>query len=243
MSFGSTPPARRALLLSTLSLVLFALGALALLDAAGGVAGVQALVVRAGPWAPITYVVLKAIATILPPVSGTPLRIASGALFGLWEGTLLSLLGDTLGGSASFWISRLQGRRALALFVGEKNLAYVDSLAQRSGGWRTLLFVRLIFPPIYNYVSYAAGLTTLPFRQYVAVTALAGILPTAFTVAIGAGIAADRRWLALIYGGLATLAVIALIGRHYITRIRDGNRLPMAPQYPPDSTARPADHK
>jgi uncharacterized membrane protein YdjX (TVP38/TMEM64 family) len=199
--------------LGAVSLVLFALATLALLNAVGGVGHLRTLVERAGPWAPLVYVALKAITALLPPVSGTPLRIASGALFGIWLGTLYSVIGDVIGGSISFWISRLYGRRVLSWFVGAKNVEYVDTLVRRVGGWRALLFVRLVVPGIYDYASYAAGLAALPFRQYLAVTALAGIAYTAFTVGIGAGIVADRRWIAVIYGGLAVLAVLAILAR------------------------------
>ena len=80
------------------------------------------------------------------------------------------------------------------------------------------MFVPLVIPALYNYVSYAAGLTALPFLQYVAVTALGGIIPTSFVVAIGAGLAADRRLLAVVYGVLAAVAVLALLTRRYILR-------------------------
>lgn len=171
---------------------------------------------QAGPAAPLVYILLKATTTVLAPLSGTPLRIASGVIFGLWEGLLYTLVADVLGGSISFWISRVYGRRFLRWFIGSQAVAALDELSRHTGGWRALLFVRLILPAIYNYISYAAGLTSLPFRQYVAVTALGGLLPTGFVVAIGAGVTADRGLLVLIYGGLVVIAVAALLGRRYM---------------------------
>ena len=60
------------------------------------------------------------------------------------------------------------------------------------GGWRELLFLRLTFPAIYNLLSYAAGSTRLPFRQYLAVTAFGGIIHTSI-LALGASIAPSMR--------------------------------------------------
>src|SRR3712207_8562425 len=54
------------------------------------------------------------------------------------------------------------------------------------GGWRELLFLRVTFPAIYNLLSYAAGSTRLPFRQYLAVTAFGGIIHTSILVTLGA---------------------------------------------------------
>ena len=56
------------------------------------------------------------------------------------------------------------------------------------GGWRGLLFFRVTFPAIYNLVSFAAGSTRLPFRQYLAVTTFGGIVHTGILVTIGASV-------------------------------------------------------
>ena len=218
MSPRSSAAARRTALIGTLSLVAFAAASFGALRAVGGVAELRALVERSGPWAPLVYILLKMIATILPPVSGSPLRVASGALFGLPLGVLLSLIADLIGGSISFWITRRYGRRVLELFVGGGSVETVDGLVRRAGGWRALLFVRLAVPPIYNYVSYAAGLTRLPYWQFAAVTLFGGILPTVFTVSLGAGIALDRSLLVALYGGLALVAVLAYFGRRHLLR-------------------------
>ena len=77
----------------------------------------------AGPWAPIVFVAVKTITYVIAPLSGGPLQIMSGTLFGLWEGTALTLLGDTLGGCINFWISRLVRRveRAIHQFFRKMN--------------------------------------------------------------------------------------------------------------------------
>ncbi len=213
--------ARGAAAVGVLSLIGFTLATLGLLEAVGGLARFQELVTRAGPAAPLAYILLKAITTVLAPLSGTPLRVTSGALFGLWQGVLYTLIADVLGGSISFWISRLYGRRFLRWFIGSRAVTSLDDLSQHTGGWRALLFVRLVIPAIYNYVSYAAGLTNLPFRQYAAVTALGGVIPTSFVVAIGAGITADPTTLVLTYGALVVVAVAVLLGRRQVLSRRD----------------------
>ena len=129
----------------------------------------------------------------------------------------------------SFWISRRFGRNAFRWLVGASGLSQVDALAARAGGWRALLFTRLVIPQVYNYMSYAAGLTALPFRQYLAVTALGGILPTTFTVALGAGINADRGLLALTYGALACLGLLILFARRRSARSADAASRPPNP--------------
>ena len=80
------------------------------------------------------------------------------------------------------------------------------------GGWRELLFLRITFPAIYNLLSYAAGSTRLPFRQYLAVTAFGGIIHTSILVTLGASIALSMEVRVVAYAGIALLSVLALFG-------------------------------
>ena len=83
------------------------------------------------------------------------------------------------------------------------------------GGWRELLFCRVMFPAIYNLLSYSAGSSRLPFRQYLAVTAFGGIIHTSILVTLGASVALSWEVRVAAYAGIALLAVLALFGvRH-----------------------------
>ena len=203
-----------------LAFVFLVTGAIVLVDAIVGVERLRALVEEAGPWAPLVYVAVKAVTLVLVPFSSAPLKVASGALFGLWGGIALTALADTLGGCACYGLSRLLGRRAAAKLVGDDRMARVDELLDYGlGSWRELLFARLVLHVPYNLFSFAAGLTaTLPFRQYLAVTLLSHTVPNVFSVGAGAGLAAGWGAKAAVFGGLAALGVAALLTQR---RIRD----------------------
>ena len=72
-----------------------------------------------GSLAPFTYLVAKAVTFIFLPWAGYPLNVASGALFGLFWGVILTALGDTLGGCILYGLSRWAGRPAVARILGE----------------------------------------------------------------------------------------------------------------------------
>jgi uncharacterized membrane protein YdjX (TVP38/TMEM64 family) len=209
-------------------IVLLAITALAvalpvLVRALGGAQQLRALVEGAGPWAPLAYVAAKAATSLMAPLLGTPLKAVAGTLFGLRDGIAYSVLGDVLGGCASFWISRSLGRRAVARLVGEGNVDRVDELSGRLGEWRALLLARLLLSSVYNLVSFAAGLSRrLPFWQYLAVTTLGGVFHTGFLVALGASATLDRRALLAAYGALAVLALLAVLGRRRLRRAARG---------------------
>ena len=167
---------------------------------------------QSGPWAPLTYLVAKAATFIFLPWAGYPLNVASGALFGLFWGVILTALGDTLGGCILYGLSRRAGRPAVARILGESRMARVDRVVDTGlGGWRELLFFRVVVPIPYNLVSLAAGLApTLTLRQYATVTFLTAA-PKVFTVGIGAGLVTGEWMEVAVAGGLVVIAVAAML--------------------------------
>lgn len=146
-------------------------------------------VVAAGPLAPVVYVLLKAITVVVTPLTGTPLRLAAGTLFGFWEGVALSVLGTVLGGSTNFWVARIFGRRAVLRLLGPRGLVRVDPLLGRLADWRALVLVRVVLAPLWDVVSYGVGLTRLRFRTYFLVALLCDIVPSMILVGVGASVA------------------------------------------------------
>jgi uncharacterized membrane protein YdjX (TVP38/TMEM64 family) len=199
-----------------LAVVVLAVGLPILVGALGGGERLRVLVEQSGPWAPLTYVAAKAAATIVAPFSGVPLKAASGALFGLTGGVFYSLFGDVIGGCVCFLAARYVGRSPVERLTGDGRMARVNGVIERGlGGWRELLFLRVTFPAIYNLLSYAAGSTRLPFRQYLAVTAFGGIIHTSILVTLGASVALGWEVRLAAYAGIALLSVLALFGvRH-----------------------------
>jgi uncharacterized membrane protein YdjX (TVP38/TMEM64 family) len=167
---------------------------------------------QSGPWAPLTYLAAKAVTFIFLPWAGYPLNVASGALFGLFWGVLLTALGDTLGGCILYVLSRWAGRPAVARILGESRMARVDRVVDTGlGGWRELLFFRVVVPIPYNLVSLAAGLApTLTLRQYATVTFLTAA-PKVFTVGIGAGLVTGEWMEVAVAGLLVVIAVAAML--------------------------------
>ena len=177
-------------------------------------------VASTGPWAPLTYVISKALIFIFIPAAGYPLNVASGALFGLFWGLTLTIIGDTLGGCALYLLSRWAGRPAVARLLGPTRMARVDKVLDIGlGGWQELLFVRVIVPVPFNLVALAGGLVpTLRLRHVALIIALTE-LPKIYLVGIGAGLATGQ-WTPIASAiGLPVIAVAALLTRR---RVREG---------------------
>ena len=177
-------------------------------------------VASTGPWAPLTYVISKALIFIFMPAAGYPLNVASGALFGLFWGLTLTILGDTLGGCALYLLSRWAGRPAVARLLGPTRMARVDRVLDIGlGGWQELLFARVIVPVPFNLVALAGGLVpTLRLRHVALIIALTE-LTKIYLVGIGAGLATGQ-WTPIASAiGLPVIAVAALLTR---PRVRKG---------------------
>ncbi len=194
--------------------LLIALGvsiaSVALMNAVGGVDRFRALIEAAGPFAPLAFIALKASTYVIAPLSGTPLKLAAGALFGFWDGALYALAGDMFGACLNFWIARLFRARVIAKVAGKKALKQIDEVAEHVGGWRALLAARLFLSSLYDFISYAAGLSNLSFKQFFLVSLLAGIPSTFLTAWLGDSLVSNPQ-VFLIIAGLGLLSIFLVI--------------------------------
>jgi uncharacterized membrane protein YdjX (TVP38/TMEM64 family) len=181
---------------------------------------VRQSVADAGVWAPLVYVALKIVTYIVAPLRIPGLTVAAGLVFGIPLGTAYTIAGEVLGGSANFFIARLLGRSVVTRLAGAGALEQVEALTGRVGGWRGLLFARLVLPG-YDFVSYAVGLTRLGFPSYLIVTAVAGIPSTLVNVTIGATFAEDPL---LVFLASLAFAVLYGIGFYAVWLYREKRR-------------------
>lgn len=195
-----------ALAISALSLVL--------MEAFGGAAAMRGWIENAGVWAPLVYVGLKAATYVVAPLSGTPVKLAGGALFGFWDGAALVLVGDMIGASLNFWIARLFRDRGISRLAGKKAIKQIDDVTEHVGGWRALLAGRLFLSSLYDFISYAAGLSNLPFRQFFWVSLLAGIPSTLSAAWLGDAAVTNKPFLY----GLFAFSAIMLLAVLYLQR-------------------------
>ena len=165
-----TLPALRLLLAAAVLVALVLVGrqaGAAVLRFAGWVDGL-------GGWAPAVYVLGYVVATVafLP---GSLLTLGAGAVFGLVQGTLLVLLGATLGAAAAFLVSRYVARGMVERrLAGNRRFAAIDRAIGADG--RRIVFLLRLSPAIpFNLLNYALGLTRVRFGDFL--LASAGMLP------------------------------------------------------------------
>jgi uncharacterized membrane protein YdjX (TVP38/TMEM64 family) len=214
------------LLILLIVVISFTLVSLVAVQLVGGAEQFRNMIQDAGPWAPAVYVLLKASTYIIAPLSGTTVKLASGALFGTWEGMLFSLAGDALGGTVNYWVARTLGRKGVTIFVGKKALHQVDAAVQRVSSWRILLAARLALSSFYDFISYAAGLARFPFGQFFAVTVFGGIPISLLFAVLGNATVESGATNFILMGISAVLLVAACVA--YVLYRRQRPRTEMA---------------
>jgi uncharacterized membrane protein YdjX (TVP38/TMEM64 family) len=165
---------------------------------------------RETSWAgPVLVVLYVVIAPLGIPIS--PLVLAGGAVFGLFVGWALNLLGALLGAVITFLVGQRMGRDLVVHLVGTSRLQRAEELLEQHGFWA---IVRIRFLPIpFALVNYGAALAGVRLGPFVVATTL-GLAPslviyTTLSYALVTAAAEDRMGVA-ITGALVILAVIAI---------------------------------
>lgn len=157
-----------------------------------------------GFWGPVLLVAGLAIAMVIAPIPNPPFMIAAGIVWGTVMGVVYSVLGQLIGSTIIFIISRKAGRRFIPRLVGEAAAERIDALAKEMGP--QLVFWWRMMPVSFDFAAYAAGLTTMKFTTFIVLVFLGSLVPT--TVVVGFGDSFDSSWTArLISFGLIILAI------------------------------------
>jgi uncharacterized membrane protein YdjX (TVP38/TMEM64 family) len=118
----------------------------------------------------------------------TPLNLSGGALFGVGWGTLWTTIAAIVAAIVAFVFTRTVGREYIAQKLAGRWEA-IDA-EMRQGGLFYMFAIRLLPLIPYGIVNFAAGLTSIRFRDYLIGTTLGtvpGILPF---VMMGSGLQA-----------------------------------------------------
>ena len=147
----------------------------------------QSWLEQMGIWAPIIYILLYTIGTLLI-LPSTPLNLTGGAIFNIWWGTLWTTVAAIIAAIVAFAFTRTVGRELVAKRLAGRWEA-IDA-EMRQGGLFYMFAIRLLPIIPYGLVNFAAGLTSIRFQDYLVGTILGtlpGVLPF---VMMGSGLQA-----------------------------------------------------
>src|SRR3954466_11371986 len=167
----------------------------------------------------VVYIAVYAIcvASFIP---ASILTLGAGAIFGFVGGTIVVIIGATIGATLAFLLARTVMRKRIEKMTASNKKFRALDRAIASEGMKIVFLVRLavVFP--FTWINYAFGLTAIPLWRYVLATFL-GIIPAtaAFVFASSAatkavtGGTSNITKIVYIAGGVVAIVVSVLIGR------------------------------
>ena len=162
-----------------------------------------------GPWAVAFSFALMVFSSILAPLPAFMITLSNAAIFGWWQGAILSWSSAMAGAALCFFISRILGRDVVEKIAGKGALAGVEGYFKKYGT-RTILICRLLPFVSFDAVSYFAGLTPMGFLAFFVATGIGQTPATIVYSYVGGMLAGGARLLMI--GLLCLFSLAILIG-------------------------------
>lgn len=128
-----------------------------------------------GFYAVIVSFMLMMFQSLVAPLPAFLITFANAAIFGWWQGAILSWTSSMAGAALCFYIAKLLGRDVVEKITSKFALESVDIFFEKYGR-HTIIICRLLPFVSFDYVSYAAGLTSMGFVPFFIATGI-GQLP------------------------------------------------------------------
>jgi uncharacterized membrane protein YdjX (TVP38/TMEM64 family) len=135
------------------------------------------VILRVGGLGPVGVVLficvyIVATVTLAPPFI---LTLAAGAIYGVWKGSLIVLVGASLGASAAYALAiRLSGTRLADWLHRHPRVAAARDAVRDEGAWvQFLLRLSPVVP--FSLLNYTLGLARVRYRDFL--VALVGMIP------------------------------------------------------------------
>ncbi len=121
-------------------------------------------------WAALLLGVLFLVSTLSPFFPEFMVTVASGFIFGIALGGAFAIAAITVAASMNFWIARRDGRRVVELVFDLHTTREILWTATRISPMM-VLFTWLLPSINFDLISYAAGLSKMRYRSFIALTA------------------------------------------------------------------------
>lgn len=177
-----------------------------------------------GIWGMVAFVGMTVFQVIIAFVPGEPLEIGAGYAFGAIWGTVLCILGITIGSLIVFLLVRVFGVKLLEVFFTYEKIKSLKFLQNEKKLALITFFLFFLPGTPKDLLTYFVGLTKINFKGFLFIVAIARI-PSVITSTIGGSLLGSEKYiLAVIAFGLTFLiSVIGWIVYNKITKNKNGN--------------------
>ena len=150
---------------------------------------------------------LMVLTSVIAPLPAFMITLSNAAIFGWWQGAILSWSSAMVGAMLCFFLARGLGRDVVEKLAGKGALASVESYFEKYGT-KTILVCRLLPFVSFDAVSYFAGLTPLKFIPFFVATGIGQTPATIVYSYVGGMLTGGAR---IMVTGLLCLFAIAIL--------------------------------
>ena len=150
---------------------------------------------------------LMVFSSLIAPLPAFMITLSNAAIFGWWQGALLSWSSAMVGAALCFFVARGLGRDIVEKLAGKGALASVEGYFEKYGT-KTILVCRLLPFVSFDAVSYFAGLTPLKFIPFFIATGVGQTPATIVYSYVGGMLTGGAR---IMMTGLLCLFAISIL--------------------------------
>ena len=169
-----------------------------------------------GAWAMAFSFALMVFSSVIAPLPAFMITLSNAAIFGWWQGAILSWSSAMAGAALCFFLARGLGRDVVEKIAGKGALVGVEGYFKKYGT-RTILVCRLLPFVSFDAVSYFAGLTPMGFLAFFVATGIGQTPATIVYSYVGGMLTGGAKLLMIGLLCLFSLAILVGIIRQLYT--------------------------
>ncbi len=183
----------------------------------------RAWVQTSGVWGMVAFVGMTVFQVVIAFVPGEPLEIGAGYAFGAFWGTLLCIIGITIGSLIVFLLVRTLGVKLLEVFFTYEKIKSLKFL-QNERKLAVITFFLFFLPGTpKDLLTYFVGLTKIDLKGFLFIVAIARI-PSVVTSTIGGSFLGGEKYL-LAGGAFGITLLISIVGWIVYNKISKKNNI------------------
>lgn len=166
-----------------------------------------------GVYAAVVSFLLMMFQSLAAPLPAFLITFANAAVFGWWQGAILSWTSSMAGAALCFYIARILGRDAVEKITSKFALESVDGFFDKYGK-HTIIICRLLPFISFDYVSYAAGLTSMGFLPFFIATGIGQLPATIIYSYVGGMLTGGAQMFVTALLILFALSILVVLIKH-----------------------------
>ena len=180
---------------------------------------IRSTIIGFGPWAPLIFILLYTLRSVVLVIPAGILSLAGGFAFGKGVGFVLIMIGSEAGACLAFLVCRILGRPLIERFSWfHRGKIHELDAGARDHGFRLILALRLMMILPYDPINIAAGLSGIRFRDF-ALASFIGLIPASFIESVLGASLGDFHSMEFI---LAAAAGILMMAASFLYKRRGG---------------------